>query len=175
MQGREQLLSFPRESCSSGDFGLWLSLSTCLLPQHCLVVLKIVINWEVRAQVTQTWPHSNQQIPGIRFHRRTEAITSNSYLEWKGYFQRLERKWAHSRDPPNLSGSDTGPAHQHHSWLPARGPGSEDSSCLSPEGSQQLSPAQPSTILESQRTAISREMQMTVSHKGQAGTGSSPQ
>lgn len=107
MQGREQLLSFPRESCSSGDFGLWLLLSTCLLPQHCLVVLKIVINWEVRAQVTQTWPHSNQQIPGIRFHRRTEAITSNSYLEWKGYFQRLERKWTRSRDPPNLSGSDT--------------------------------------------------------------------
>lgn len=47
-----------------------------LLPQHCLVVLKGIIRWEIKAWETQTWPHGNQQNPGFCFHRTAEATTS---------------------------------------------------------------------------------------------------
>lgn len=91
-----------------------------LLPQHCSVVLKGIIRWEIKAWETQTWPHGNQQNPGFCFHRTPEATTSLKLVFGVTRLLPQAGKRVNSPQDPQTCWVRHGQAQQHHSWLPTR-------------------------------------------------------
>lgn len=98
---------------------LVISVSPNLLPQHCLLVLKGVIRWEIRVWVIQTWPHGKEE-PDLWFHRRPEATTSIKLIfGMRRLLPEAGKKVKPPQDPLSCWVRHR-QAQQHHSWLPTR-------------------------------------------------------